>query len=254
MVTPWAGVACNGAGSVASLSLVCNWQQLGGAIDPAIGQLTALQTLDLTYCWVQGTLPTQIGLLTALTSLTLQYSSISGMLPSEVGLLTALTSLTLQYSLISGTLPSEMGQLTAIQVVDLSANLISGSIPDVFAGLSSLTRLSLWQNSLSGTLPPSLGSLPSLGELDVYNNPGLSGFVLPNVNMPYWWSGTQLEITKASDVAALQALKAQWCACDCFLSPTHSLTCEPSYEFRTDTQFMPNACDSCSSRPPAAAI
>ncbi|MYH53542.1 MAG: hypothetical protein F4139_11480 [Gemmatimonadetes bacterium] len=152
----WHGVQVNRSGRVVSLDLYKN--NLKGRISPEIGNLTALETLNLGRNWRPG--PSSIGL--------------TGPIPSEIGNLSKLSDLNLSSNELTGRIPVELGGLSNLARLDLGWNDLTGPIPVELTQLDALTKLDLIQNNLTGTIPPGIGDMVSLTDLNLGNN-GLSG-------------------------------------------------------------------------------
>ncbi|MEM1292397.1 MAG: COR domain-containing protein, partial [Cyanobacteria bacterium P01_H01_bin.162] len=135
------------------------------SLPPVIGQLTALQSLDLSANRLSS-LSLVIDQLIALQSLVLNRNRLSS-LPPEIGQLAALQSLDLSANQLSSLSP-EIGQLAALQSLDLSANRLSSLCPEI-GQLTALQSLNLFNNTLS-SLPPEIGQLAALQSLDLSAN------------------------------------------------------------------------------------
>lgn len=164
-----------------------------GVLSPYIGNLVALQILQVSGNAFGGSIPSSIGHLNKLTIMDLSSNLLSDFVPESVGLLRSLQSLNFANNLLEGTLPGSLknlGSLTEIrmqnnkfvgtlpdlstlqmlQFLDLSDNEFSGEIP--LAQLpTSVLSLSLKNNRFMGALPKNfLSSLPFLDVLDVSGN------------------------------------------------------------------------------------
>jgi len=156
---------------VATLGMCCpKLVELGLTSDlvllPAeIGQLTGLQSLDLSDCEQLGSVPVEIGQLTGLHTLDLSYCEQLASLPTEIGQLTGLQTLNLSFCRQLASLPAEIGQLTGLQTLNLCyctqlASYLScceqlGSLAAEIAQLTGLRVLSL-DARLRGNLPDEL--------------------------------------------------------------------------------------------------
>jgi hypothetical protein len=89
----WEGVPFGGGGEgegegsgrrrrVVALSLPS--RGLTGVLSPAVGNLTSIRMLNLTFNWFQGTIPASIGRLVRLKTLDLSYNTFSGALPANL--------------------------------------------------------------------------------------------------------------------------------------------------------------------------
>jgi Leucine-rich repeat (LRR) protein len=172
----WEGVACS-RGRVVSLSLP--FYGLAGTLSPVIGNLTFLQTLNLSSNWFQGEVPASIGRLARLQTLDLSYNEFYGTLPVNLSFCTSLLFLRLGSNRLHGRIPVELGdRLTGLEMLSWRNNSLTGTIPGSLANLSSLHFLDLNTNQLEGLIPPELGNIRGLQALDLTANK-LSG-VLPH--------------------------------------------------------------------------
>ncbi|XP_017700875.2 probable leucine-rich repeat receptor-like protein kinase At5g49770 [Phoenix dactylifera] len=119
--------------------------------------------LRLSTMGIKGTLSGDIGQLTKLQSLDLSYNSdLGGPLTPNIGNLKELTTLILVGCNFSGTIPSELGNLAELSFLDLNSNQFTGNIPASLGNLSNLYWLDLANNKLTGMLPISKGTTPGL--------------------------------------------------------------------------------------------
>ncbi|KAL6603128.1 hypothetical protein ACP70R_043489 [Stipagrostis hirtigluma subsp. patula] len=188
----WAGVSCT-HGHVTSLEL----SDLGltGAISPAIGNLTYLETLDLKDNKLSGSIPASIGRLRRLsylglcrnggvggeipdglrncTSLAVVYlngNNLTGAVPEWFGTFPNLTYLWLSGNSLSGEIPPSLGSLSKLRSIMLDQNLLEGAIPEGVSRLPSLEQFAVYQNGLGGEIPRGFFDMPSLRELSLANN------------------------------------------------------------------------------------
>ena len=92
----WFGVTADAEGRVIKLEL--GWNKLSGPLPSELGQLSALQVLELYRNNATGLIPAELGQLGALTTLNLSDTLLSGPIPAELGQLKALTVLSLCYT------------------------------------------------------------------------------------------------------------------------------------------------------------
>eukprot|EP00850_Spirogloea_muscicola_P023736 SM000384S14659 [mRNA] locus=s384:14363:23531:- [translate_table: standard] len=156
----WKGVTCNSRKLVKSLVLP-NFN-IGPTLSPAIGNLSALLTLDLSFNKFSGPLPATLGLLSNLRTLKLRGNEWNGSLPTQLGALHHLTTLDIAESTLTGGIPTSFAGLTSVRVLDLSGNRLSGPLPAEIGKLTQLRNLTLTQNSFTGTLPAAIGLLKRL--------------------------------------------------------------------------------------------
>ncbi|GAB3843750.1 hypothetical protein GCM10028822_00260 [Hymenobacter terrigena] len=166
-VATWTGVTVTN-GDVTGLALSQN--QLIGPVSTALGQLTALQSLDLSGNQLTGGVPVALGQLNQLQSLNLSDNQLSGGLPGAIGQITSLQFLVLSYNQFSRGLPTELGQLLALQTLDVKGNQFTGGLPTALGQLVNLQYLDVSDNRLTGTLPAVIGQWSGLTYLDCSSN------------------------------------------------------------------------------------
>lgn len=194
-VKEWSGVQIGrvaGADRVVALYLGAN--NLQGELPEAIGQLSALQRLQLQYNkGLSGHIPAALYQLRQLKSLRLGFTALTGELSEDLANLNQLDTLDLRTSpyelssswdgneatardhranptTLSGRLPKALGQLTQARLIDLSHQSFSGEIPSELGSLASLQSLALYGNKLSGAIPASFGGLKQLRSLSLGKN------------------------------------------------------------------------------------
>lgn len=208
--TPWDGVICSKS-RITTLKL--STMGLKGTLSGDIGQLTELQSLDLSYNnELGGTLTPSIGSLKKLTTLILAGCSFTGNIPDELGNLPLLSYIALNSNKFSGTIPASLGKLSALYWLDLADNQLTGSLPisrkkapgldqlhhtkhfhfnknqlsgsipeKLFSPDMSLIHLLIDGNKFTGPIPNSLGFVQSLEVVRLDKN-SLDGEVPPNLN------------------------------------------------------------------------
>lgn len=162
------GVACDGRGGVANVSL--QGKGLSGTLSPAVAGLRSLTGLYLHYNALRGGLPRELANLTQLTDLYLDVNNFSGPIPPEIGTMASLQVVQLCYNQLTGSIPTQLGLLKRLTVLALQSNHLNGAIPASLGDLSLLVRLDLSFNNLFGSIPVRLAQLPQLVDLDVRNN------------------------------------------------------------------------------------
>ncbi len=168
------------------------------SIAPEIGNLTALQELNLYGCF-NGTIPSTIANLSDLKTLnitnkelfiepTLHKGNLKGTLPANIDNLSKLEWLMLS-NVLEGTLPASIGNLSNLKILRLSQDTtqfgvgkVTGSIPEEIGTLGQLQQLQISNQQLSGNLPSTITNLSGLTELDLSGNQ-LSGSV-PAMSLP----------------------------------------------------------------------
>ncbi|KAK1686841.1 hypothetical protein QYE76_047689 [Lolium multiflorum] len=132
-----------------------------------------LRVLRLDNCSLVGPIPPALGAMTALQSLMLAYNNLTGAIPPTFSS-SAIQTLWLNNQRgdadrLSGPL-SFLAGMTRLQQAWLHGNHFSGPIPDAIANLTQLTQLWLNGNRLVGLVPPALLSLPLLHDLKLDDN------------------------------------------------------------------------------------
>ena len=162
-VATWAGITVDEEGRVISIALPGNG--LSGSLPVELGQLTALEQLDLSENNVSGSMPAAMASLDALKMLDLSVTGLEGSIPEEIGQLSNLTHLILWGNKLSGSIPTSLGELSGLQEMWLFQNRLEGLIPDDLGSLSQLSVLYLDQNQLTGSIPAALVGASNLTEL-----------------------------------------------------------------------------------------
>ena len=157
-------------------SLDLTFHFLTGTVPAELSQLSALSSLDLSHNLLTGTIPAELGNLSRLEVLNLHNNLLTETIPAELSNLVSLKTLVLSNNSLSGAIPPELGDLSHLTALVLSDNLLTGSIPPELGQLSRLTRLDLNDNRLTGTIPPDLGEFTEL-ELLFLNNNRLTGTI-----------------------------------------------------------------------------
>ncbi|XVF81459.1 hypothetical protein PTKIN_Ptkin15bG0157000 [Pterospermum kingtungense] len=171
----WDGVECdNNTGHVIGLDLSSSF--LYGSIDSnsSLFQLLHLRRLNLPDNDFNGSkIPSAIGNLSRLSHLDISFSAFSGQLPSQVLKLSKLVLLDLsgnELELQRPGLRNFVEKLTNLKELNLNGVHISSTIPQNLGNLSSLTSLSLSNCSLQGPIPASIGELTKLKHLGLSHN------------------------------------------------------------------------------------
>ncbi|KAK3205726.1 hypothetical protein Dsin_019772 [Dipteronia sinensis] len=189
----WSGITCDPSSNLVVLILIFE-KHLTGQISPFLGNLSALQVLDLDSNSFSGSIPAQLGQCSQLIGLGLYNNSLSGSIPAELGVLqnlqllvlndnylignipesicncSSLTVFSVSFNNLTGTIPKDIGNLISLQNFLAYRNKLVGSIPASIGRLRALQAFSLSQNLLSGTIPPEIGNLSNLEHLVLYEN------------------------------------------------------------------------------------
>lgn len=192
----WFGVTCNSGGTrVVGLNLSNN--NMLGTLPAEIGNLTALETLNLNHFGsgdaikpqygIGGNLPSQLGSLVNLVHLDLGANQFTGTIPVALGSLSQLEYLDLSHTpmdgpfdpfgRLNGSLPAELGNLTNLKTLNINSQRLTGVLPASLDQLTNLETLDLGGNLFSGTIPTTYGNLINLNLLNL-NYSWVPGFGL----------------------------------------------------------------------------
>ncbi|KAM0839898.1 hypothetical protein ACQ4PT_060015 [Festuca glaucescens] len=184
----WEGVACSHRRPARVVALSLNGSGLTGALSPALGNLTFLRKLDLSYNWFHGEIPASPGRLRRLQRLDLYDNSFSGMLPVNLSSCISMTTMGLHDNKLGGRIPAELGEkLVSLEALWLSNNSFTGPIPASLGNLSYLQDLQLNNNQLVGSIPAGLGSIWRMQRFSLFNN-NISGTIPLSL---YNWSSIE---------------------------------------------------------------
>jgi len=172
---------------------VSEWQGVTLENDKVIG-------ITLLFNNVEGTIPSSIGNLTNLETLELSFNKINGELPTTIGNLKTLKVLALNGNNLSGAIPTSLGNLTQLKQFHVSSNKLTGAIPASVQNLTLLEVFNVFDNQLTGILPTDLAQNNNLKELMVaennFTNPEMFSMVLLSN------SGALLDLTKEPSITS----------------------------------------------------
>ncbi|VAH72123.1 unnamed protein product [Triticum turgidum subsp. durum] len=173
----WEGVTCGRWMPKRAVALRLDGRALVGALSPALGNLTFLRTLNLSFNWFHGEIPASLGRLHRLRRLDLSDNCFSSTFPVNLSSCVSMTEMRLRNNKLGGRIPTELGdKLASLEVVSLRNNSFTGPIPASLANLSYLQNLDLGLNQLMGSIPPGLGTLHNMRQFTVVRN-NLSGML-----------------------------------------------------------------------------
>ncbi|KAL3621317.1 hypothetical protein CASFOL_036229 [Castilleja foliolosa] len=142
-----------------------------GTIPSSIGELRALELLNMSYSSISGEIPSEIGELRELRVLGLAGNNISGKIPVSLGDLRFLTKIDMSKNNLVGNIPKSLGNIQSLSSIDLSDNMLNGSIPTEIVNIPGLSAfLNLSQNHLTGSLPLEIGSLEKVAVINISDN------------------------------------------------------------------------------------
>ena len=138
-------------------------------------RVTTLRFLGLGSLFrkVNGEIPPELGNLSALEELNLLGNGLVGQIPPELGSLSALEELHLGGNRLTGEIPPELGNLSNLQRLILYVNLLTGGLPSELGNLTSLVSLQVYDNQLTGEIPASFVDLNNLEIFVFQSNAGL---------------------------------------------------------------------------------
>ncbi|XP_028052504.1 LOW QUALITY PROTEIN: probable LRR receptor-like serine/threonine-protein kinase At3g47570 [Camellia sinensis] len=143
-----------------------------GNIPPSLGNLSALQILDLAHNNLHRTIPIELGHLSNLYAFQLSSNNLSGMVPDQLYSISTIQIFSVTNNSLSGNFPSNLGlTLPKLQLFLADKNQFFGSIPASLANASGLAEISIGDNALIGPIPLNLGSLQYLQVLHIAGNP-----------------------------------------------------------------------------------
>ncbi|KDP33800.1 hypothetical protein JCGZ_07371 [Jatropha curcas] len=140
-----------------------------GEIPHMIGEMVALERLDLSGNELSGKIPSSLLMLKNLSVLYLYKNKLYGEIPHVVEALN-LTVIDLSDNNLTGTIPDDFGKLTKLSELQLFFNQLSGEIPEGIARLPALVNISLFSNNLSGLIPQEFGRHSLLEGFQVASN------------------------------------------------------------------------------------
>ncbi|XP_050255983.1 probable LRR receptor-like serine/threonine-protein kinase At1g53430 isoform X4 [Quercus robur] len=137
---------------------------LSGVLPADFGNLTNLQELDLTFNYINGSIPSSFSRL-PLVNLSLSGNRLSGEIPNGIGEIGSLEELVLEANQLDGHLPENLGNLSNLKRLVLSANNFTGTIPETFGKLTNLTEFRIDGTAISGKIPGFIGNWRKLHRL-----------------------------------------------------------------------------------------
>ncbi|CAO2037203.1 unnamed protein product [Urochloa humidicola] len=172
----WEGIICNRNRTVIEVSLES--RGLEGRIAPSLGNLTGLQSLNLSCNFLYGGLPLELVSSSSIMVLDVSFNQLNG----DLHQLQSSTSgqplqvLNISSNLFTGQFTSAIFKgMENLIALNASNNSFTGQIPSHFCNISpTFAVLELCYNQLSGSIPPGLGNCSRLRVLKVGHN-NLSG-------------------------------------------------------------------------------
>ncbi|VFQ63198.1 unnamed protein product [Cuscuta campestris] len=187
-------------GNLTSLStLILDSNNFNSTLPSWLFNISSIEHLDLSYCYLHGSIPREIGNLKLLSVLVLSSNHLAGEIPVELsglcnlreldldynnfvgGISTlfgnpfgciqrSLESVTLESNSLSGSLPNQLGDFEQLKIFNAFQNSIQGSLPNGLGRMKNLEFLALSGNSIGGPIPTSIGRLSRLKEVHLADN------------------------------------------------------------------------------------
>ncbi|GMN57537.1 hypothetical protein TIFTF001_026638 [Ficus carica] len=149
---------------------------IGDRLQTNLGKLCNLRTLKLSGNNFTGEITDLVGYLSrcsnrSLETLDLGYNQLTGTLPNSLGYFHSLKYLNLLSNSFQGPIPKSIQNLTSVEEIRLSDNQMRGNIPESLGQLSKLVLLDISKNKWEGVITEAhLVNLSSLKELSLINN------------------------------------------------------------------------------------
>ncbi|XP_060671433.1 LRR receptor-like serine/threonine-protein kinase EFR [Ziziphus jujuba] len=157
-------------------SLNIGYNPLNGSLPTSIGNFSAsLEIFEAGASQIQNSLPYQIGNLSGLLDLDLELNDLIGAFPSSMGNLHELQQLYLDNNKLEGNLPNEVCRLTSVGEFYMDENKLSGPIPSCFGNLTNIMEISLASNAFT-SLRHSMWSLSNVWLMNLSFN-SLTGYL-----------------------------------------------------------------------------
>ncbi|KAL4633093.1 hypothetical protein ACB092_04G096500 [Castanea dentata] len=154
-------------GTVCSItSIQLKRLNLSGVLPADFRNLTNLQELDLSFNYINGSIPSSFSQL-PLVILSLSGNRLSGEIPKGIGEIGSLEELVLEANQLVGHLPENLGNLSNLKRLVLNANNFTGTIPETFGKLTNLTEFRIDGTAISGKIPGFIGNWIKLDRLDM---------------------------------------------------------------------------------------
>ncbi|KAH9679213.1 protein kinase domain-containing protein [Citrus sinensis] len=184
-VCSWIGITC-GVNSHKVIVLNISGFNLQGTIPPQLGNLSSLETLDLSHNKLSGNIPSSIFNMHTLKLLDFRDNQLFGSLSSFIFNMSSMLGIDLSINRFSGELPANICKnLPNLKKLLLGRNMFHGKIPSTLSKCKQLEGLYLRFNNLSGAIPKEIGNLTKLKDI-ILNDNELRGEIPQEMgNLPY---------------------------------------------------------------------
>ncbi|XP_047961865.1 LRR receptor-like serine/threonine-protein kinase ERECTA [Salvia hispanica] len=170
-ICSWTGVSCS-LDHQRVTALNFSGFLLHGTISPHLGNLTFLQSLDLSSNNFTGSIPSELYNIQRLKTLNLSSNQLVGGLPSGIFTnMSVLVEINLRFNNLSGELPSDICSNTPkLKRLLLSGNKIVGKIPKSIWKCVEMEDLRISSNKITANIPTEIGNLTKLTFLSMFSN------------------------------------------------------------------------------------
>ncbi|KAH9734391.1 protein kinase domain-containing protein [Citrus sinensis] len=170
LVCNWTGVTCDVHSHRVTI-LNISRLNLTGTIPSQLGNLSSLQSLDLSFNQLSGSIPSAIFGTYTLKYVNFRENQLSGAFPSLIFNKSSLQLLDFAHNTLSDEIPANIcSNLPFLEILSLSQNMFHGGIPSTLSNCTYLQKLSLPYNDFSGAIPKEIGNLNKLKRLYLGRN------------------------------------------------------------------------------------
>ncbi|KAF2284782.1 hypothetical protein GH714_030332 [Hevea brasiliensis] len=176
-------------------SYLISHNKLVGVVSALLCNLSALETLDLSFNNLSGRLPHCLGNFSdSLSSLDLRRNNFNGNIPSTWRIGCKVRMISIGYNQLQGEVPRSLANCSSLELIDFGNNHIIDSFPSWFGNLENLRILILRSNGFHGVIDkPQTKGFSNLRIIDLSHN-SFTG-KLPSLYFEIW---DAMKVTNAS--------------------------------------------------------